>query len=63
MGLMMSELITKGSSEHPRQSYSVGKKCVDQVARAKTGKVEISQTDVKTKASVVGLAALMVFSG
>jgi hypothetical protein len=64
MALVMSELITKGSDKHPKQSYNVGKKCVDQVIQANCGKVKISEaTRVVTtgKASSVVLAALMVF--
>ena len=59
---MISELITKGSYEHPKQSYNVGKKCVNQVAQVNSGKVEISEARVETETSVVVLAALMVFS-
>jgi hypothetical protein len=63
MGLTISEPMTKGSCEHPKQSYSVGKKCVDQFVRANSGNVEISKGGLATGTSLVALVALTVFSG
>lgn len=41
-----SESITKGSGEHAKRLYSVGKKTVDQVARANSGRALTSETTV-----------------
>lgn len=61
-GMMMSGLITKGSHKQPKQSYSVGKKWVIQVAWVNFSNVKTLEVEVLTKPLSVGLTALIFSS-